>query len=163
MAAASNVIPFGLLYMRPLQWWLKTKGFSLRGNPLRTIKVTRRCLRALDMWRKPWPGFGSSLSPHNASDGRIPDQLGSGHEWPPCLRSVEWSPSQVAHQLPGDAGHVSSTQTLSPGPKKITMCWYAPTTQQWFLISTTSEVCVRTPYTSWHTRSLGGPRTSSSR
>ncbi|KAL0160826.1 hypothetical protein M9458_044551, partial [Cirrhinus mrigala] len=28
MAAASNVIPFGLLYMRPLQWWLKTRGFS---------------------------------------------------------------------------------------------------------------------------------------
>ncbi|KAL0183805.1 hypothetical protein M9458_019501, partial [Cirrhinus mrigala] len=38
MAAASNVIPFGLLYMRPLQWWLKTKGFSPRGNPLRMIK-----------------------------------------------------------------------------------------------------------------------------
>ncbi|KAI2653820.1 ORF V: Enzymatic polyprotein [Labeo rohita] len=53
MAAASNVIPFGLLYMRPLQWWLKTRGFSPRGNPLRMIKVTRRCLRALDMWRKP--------------------------------------------------------------------------------------------------------------
>ncbi len=27
MAAASNVIPICLLYMRPLQWWLKTKGF----------------------------------------------------------------------------------------------------------------------------------------
>ncbi|KAL0165643.1 hypothetical protein M9458_037487, partial [Cirrhinus mrigala] len=54
MAAASNVIPFGLLYMRLLQWWLKTKGFSPRGNPLRMIRVTRRCLRALDMWRKPW-------------------------------------------------------------------------------------------------------------
>ncbi|KAL0161734.1 hypothetical protein M9458_045459, partial [Cirrhinus mrigala] len=54
MAAASNVIPFGLLYMRPLQWWLKTKGFSPRGNPLRMIKVTRRGLRALDMWKKPW-------------------------------------------------------------------------------------------------------------
>ncbi len=51
MAAASNVIPFGLLYMRPLQWWLKSKGFSPRGNPFRMIKVTRRCLRALDMWR----------------------------------------------------------------------------------------------------------------
>ncbi|KAL0164602.1 hypothetical protein M9458_040355, partial [Cirrhinus mrigala] len=38
MAAASNVIPFGLLYMRPLQWWLKTRGFSPRGNPLRMIK-----------------------------------------------------------------------------------------------------------------------------
>ncbi|KAL0185802.1 hypothetical protein M9458_017472, partial [Cirrhinus mrigala] len=43
MAAASSVIPFGLLYMRPLQ-----------GNPSRMIKVTRRCLRALDMWKKPW-------------------------------------------------------------------------------------------------------------
>ncbi|KAI2653704.1 Transposon Ty3-G Gag-Pol polyprotein [Labeo rohita] len=32
MAAASNVIPFGLLYMRPLQWWLKTRGFP-RGKP----------------------------------------------------------------------------------------------------------------------------------
>ncbi len=54
MAAASNVIPFGLLYMRPLQWWLKSKGFSPRGNPFHMIKVTRQCLRALDMWRKPW-------------------------------------------------------------------------------------------------------------
>ncbi|KAL0187573.1 hypothetical protein M9458_014672, partial [Cirrhinus mrigala] len=54
MAAASNVVPFGLLCMRPLQWWLRTKGFSPRGNPFRMIKVTRRCLRALDMWKKPW-------------------------------------------------------------------------------------------------------------
>ncbi|KAI2642984.1 enzymatic polyprotein [Labeo rohita] len=54
MAAASNVIPFDLLYMRPLQWWLRTKGFSPRGNPFRMIKVMRRCLRALDMWKKPW-------------------------------------------------------------------------------------------------------------
>ncbi len=122
MAAASNVIPFGLLYMRPLQWWLKSKGFSPRGNPFRMIKVTRRCLRALDMWRKPWflsgPGPGSSLPPRNASDGCIPDRLGGGHEWPPCPRSVEWSPSHVAHQLPGDAGRVSSTETFSSGPKK---------------------------------------------
>ncbi len=39
----------------------------------------------------------------------------------------------------------------------------APTTQLWFLISTTREVCVRAPYASWRTRSLCGPRTSSSR
>ncbi|KAI2647029.1 Transposon Ty3-G Gag-Pol polyprotein [Labeo rohita] len=54
MAAASNVIPFGLLYMRPRQWWLRTKGFSQRGNPFCMIKVTRQCLRALDVWKKPW-------------------------------------------------------------------------------------------------------------
>ncbi len=33
MAAASNVIAFGLLYMRHMQWWLRTKGFPPRGNP----------------------------------------------------------------------------------------------------------------------------------
>ncbi len=64
------------------------------------------------------PGAGSSLSPRNASDRRVPHRLGSGHEWPPCPRSVEWSPSHVAHQLPGNAGRVSSTQTLSSRPKR---------------------------------------------
>ncbi len=54
MAAASNMIPFGLLYMRPLQWWLRNKRFSQRGNPFRMIKVTRRCFLALVMWKKPW-------------------------------------------------------------------------------------------------------------
>ncbi len=43
MEAASNMIPLGLLYMRPLQWWLKTR--------LQMIKVTRWYIRALDMWR----------------------------------------------------------------------------------------------------------------
>ncbi len=52
MAAASNVT-FGLLHMRPLQWWLRITGCSPRGNPFCTIKVTRRRLRALNMWKKP--------------------------------------------------------------------------------------------------------------
>ncbi len=83
MAAASKVIPIGLLYMRPLQWWLKTKGFSPRGNPLRTIKVMWRWLRALDMWRQPWflsqgPVLGATMSPRNARDGCIPHPM-SGH------------------------------------------------------------------------------------
>ncbi len=43
MAAASNVIPFGLLHMRPLS-----------GDPFCMIKVMRRCLHALVMWKKPW-------------------------------------------------------------------------------------------------------------
>ncbi|KAL0168444.1 hypothetical protein M9458_036666, partial [Cirrhinus mrigala] len=47
------------------------------------------------------PGVGSSLS----------HRLGSGYEWPPC----PWS---VAHQLPGDAGRVSGSEALSPGPKR---------------------------------------------
>ncbi len=83
MAAASKVIPIGLLYMRSLQWWLKTKRFSPRGNPLRTIKVMWRWLCALDMWRQPWflsqgPVLGATMSPCNASDGCIPHPM-SGH------------------------------------------------------------------------------------
>ncbi len=123
MAAASNMIPFGLLYMRPLQWWLKSKGFSPRGNPFRMIKVMRRCLRALDMWRKPWflsqgPVLGAPCRRVTLATDASLTGWGGGHEWPPCPRSVEWSPSHVAHQLPGVAGRVSSTETFSSGPKK---------------------------------------------
>ncbi|KAI2650264.1 Adenylosuccinate synthetase [Labeo rohita] len=52
-------------------------------------------------------GAGNFLSPCNTSNGCVPHRLGRGLEWPPRLRSVEWSPSSVAHQLPGDAGRVS--------------------------------------------------------
>ncbi len=64
------------------------------------------------------PGAGSSMSLRNNSDGRIPHRLGSSHGWPPCPRSVEWSPFHVAHQLAGDAGCVSGSETLSPKPKR---------------------------------------------
>ncbi len=119
MSAASNVMHFGLLYMRPLQWWLKTTGLFPRGNPLRMIKVTRRCLRALDMWRKPCflsqgPVLGAPCRRITlATDASLSVWGAVMSGQPPCPRSVEWSPSQVAHQLPGDAGSVSSTQTLS--------------------------------------------------
>ncbi len=85
MAAASNVIPFGLAYMRPLQWWLKSKGFSPRGNPFRMIKVTRRCLRALDMWRKPWflsqgPVLGAPCHRVTLATDATLTGWGGGHE-----------------------------------------------------------------------------------
>ncbi len=64
------------------------------------------------------PGAGSSVSPRDASDGRIPHRLGSGHEWPPCPRSVERSSSRLAHQQARDAGRVSGSEILSPRPKR---------------------------------------------
>ncbi|KAI2666970.1 Dual-specificity RNA methyltransferase RlmN [Labeo rohita] len=48
------------------------------------------------------------------SDGRVPHRLGSGHEWPPRLWSVERSPSSLALQLPGDAGRVSGPLRAGP-------------------------------------------------
>ncbi|KAI2666794.1 enzymatic polyprotein [Labeo rohita] len=69
MAAASNVIPFGLLYMRHLQWWLRTKGFSPRGNTFRMIKGPvlgapgRRVTLATDA---SLTGWGAVMSGHPA-------------------------------------------------------------------------------------------------
>ncbi len=63
-------------------------------------------------------GVGSSLSSRNANDRCVPHRLGCGHEWPPCPWSVERLPSHVAHQLPGDAGRISSTEVLSPRPER---------------------------------------------
>ncbi len=53
--------------------------------------------------------------------GRVSNQvrgLGSGHEWPPCPRSVERSSSRLAHQQARDAGRVSGSEILSPRPKR---------------------------------------------
>ncbi|KAI2662293.1 Transposon Ty3-G Gag-Pol polyprotein [Labeo rohita] len=123
MAAASNVIPFGLLYMRPLQWWLKTKGFSRRGKPAphdQGYAPRATYLRYVEetLVPKSGPGVGSSLPPCLTSDGCIPHRLGGGHEWPLRPGSVEWSPSQLAHQLPRDAGRISSSEVLSSRPER---------------------------------------------
>ncbi len=82
------------------------------------IKVTRRCLRALEMWKKPWFLSQGSVLAQNAHDGRLPHGLGSGHEWPLYPRSVGRSPSQLAHQLPVDAGRTSSIEAFSPRPER---------------------------------------------
>ncbi|KAI2647175.1 ATP-dependent RNA helicase dbp5 [Labeo rohita] len=107
MAAVSNGIPVGLLYMRPLQCCLKTKGVLPEGKPAlhdqgHAAMPTARC------WEL--------LVAVYASDGRVPHQLGSGHEWPPHPRSVERSPSSLALQLPGDAGCVSGPTGEGRGP-----------------------------------------------
>ncbi len=46
-------------------------------------EVMHTCLRHVDLSSCLSAGAGSSLSPCNASDGRVPHRLGRGHEWPP--------------------------------------------------------------------------------
>ncbi len=114
MAAASNVIPFGLLYMRPLQWWLRTKGFSQRENPFRMIKVT--CGGTLVPVTR--PSAGGSLSLHTLMTDASLTGWGVGHEWLLRPGSMGRSPSHVAHEFPGDAGHVAGSETRSPRPER---------------------------------------------
>ncbi len=89
MSAASNVIYFGLLYMRPLQWWLKTKGFSPRGKPTSYDKgqplffVSRpgagsSCRRVTLATDASLTGWGAVMSDHPARG--LPD-LRDHHLW----------------------------------------------------------------------------------
>ncbi len=81
----------------------------LRGSPWEETRFARfdqgqaampTCLRHVEKTLVLVSGTstGSSLSPRNVS-GRIPDRLGSDHEWPPCPWSVEWSPSNGSYLI----------------------------------------------------------------
>ncbi len=64
MAAASTVIPLGLLHVRSFQLWLRARGFHPRANPQRQIRVTRQGLRTLSMWFRPrFLTLGPTLGP----------------------------------------------------------------------------------------------------
>ncbi len=53
MAAASPVLPLGLLHMRPFLWWMKEPRLHPTVPATRLIRVSRSCCRPLLMWQDP--------------------------------------------------------------------------------------------------------------
>ncbi len=53
MAAASSVLPLGLLHMRPFLWWMKKLSLHPTVPATRLIRVSRSCCRPLLLWRDP--------------------------------------------------------------------------------------------------------------
>ncbi len=53
MAAASPVLPLGLLHMRPFLWWMKELRLHPTVPATRLIRVSRSCCRPLLLWRDP--------------------------------------------------------------------------------------------------------------
>ncbi len=53
MAAASPVLPLGLLHMRPFLWWMKELRLQPTVPATRRIRVLRSCSRPLLQWRDP--------------------------------------------------------------------------------------------------------------
>ncbi len=53
MAAASPVLPLGLLHMRPFLWWMRELRLHPTVPATRLIRVSRSCCRHLLMWRDP--------------------------------------------------------------------------------------------------------------
>ncbi len=96
--------------------------FSPSRNQLCMIKVTRRCLRALDMWRKPW--FLSQVPVLGAPCRRITlatDESLTG--WGAVISGHPAHGLWIGRlsrgtSLPGDTGRVLSTQTLSTRPER---------------------------------------------
>ncbi len=53
MAAASPVLPLGLLHMRPFLWWMKELRLHPTVPATRLIRVSRSCSRPLLQWQDP--------------------------------------------------------------------------------------------------------------
>ncbi|KAL0148000.1 hypothetical protein M9458_056674 [Cirrhinus mrigala] len=124
MAAVSNVIPFGLLYMRPLQWWLRTKRFSPRGNPFHTSRsrgdtyvpwtcggslgscLIAPCCRVMLATDASLTGWGAVMDGHPAhglwSDRRLTWHITAWRCWPPpCAGAHQQHSGGLLHQPPG--------------------------------------------------------------
>ncbi|KAK3571022.1 hypothetical protein QTP86_000647 [Hemibagrus guttatus] len=112
MAAAANVIPLGLLHMRPFQFWLRGAGFHPRRHPLDAIRVMRRRLYTLLTWTRP-------------------QFLAAG----PTLRACHHHGTLLT-----DASLSVWVRSWTAAPPRASMCWCAQTAPQWLLISTIREV-----------------------
>ncbi len=122
MAAASNVIPFKLLYIRPLQWWLRTKGFSPRGNPYSHDQghaANLSCLGNVEETLVPVPGsrVGSFMLSQDANDRCLSHGLGSDLRGTLESGSVEGPASFMAHQPSGVVGCISCSQEFPGRPQ----------------------------------------------
>lgn len=123
MAAASNGIPFWPAAHEAPTVVAQDQGVFPEGKSFPNYSghaAMPSCLRHMEetLGLESGPGVGSSWSPCNASDRRVPHRLGYGHEWPPCPRSVERSPSDMAYQLSKDASCASSIEIFPPRPER---------------------------------------------
>ncbi len=110
MAAASPVLPLGLLHMRPFLWWMK----ELRLHPtVPAFNVAR-------------PHFSPERGENGCDppspydhDGRINDRLGSSLRRQTGERGVEGRVPLLAYRLPGTQGCLPGFEVFSPRPRGV--------------------------------------------
>ncbi len=96
MAAASPVLPLGLLHMRPFLLWMKELRLHPTVPATRLIRVSRSCCRHLLMWRDPvflQSGVRMSSKEGRRVEGRVP---------------------LLAYKLPGTQGCLPGFEVFSP-------------------------------------------------
>ncbi len=82
MAAATHVLPLGLLRMRAFMKWVLSLHLSPSCDFCHSVTVTRSCIAALRHWRKAdFYAHGAPLGGHKVAEGgndrRILDRMGS--------------------------------------------------------------------------------------
>ncbi len=122
MAAASPVLPLGLLHMRPFLWWMKELRLHPTVPATRLIRVSRSCCRHLLIWRDPvflqrrGENGCDPPSPYD-HDGRINDRLGRGLRRKAGEWRVEGRVPLLAYKLPGTQGCLPGFEVFSPRPR----------------------------------------------
>ncbi len=119
MASASAVCHLGLLHMRPLQLWLKTRvPWTAWTSGRLSIAVTRGCIEALAPWRN--PNFFSRGVPLGLVTSRvvvttddIDARLGSGVRGDASFGAVVRATDPMAHKPIGIGSSLFSSEGVS--------------------------------------------------
>ncbi len=116
MASASAVCHLGLLHMRPLQLWLKTRvPWTAWTSGRLSIAVTRGCIEALAPWRN--PNFFSRGVPLGLVTSRVvvttDARLGSGVRGDASFGAVVRASDPVAHKPIGIGSSLFSSEGVS--------------------------------------------------
>ncbi len=120
MAAASPVLPLGLLHMRPLLWWMKELRLHPTVPATRRIRVSRSCCRPLFMWRDPvFLQSGVRMASLYDHDGRINDRLGRGLRRQTGERGVEGRVPLLVYKLPRTQGCLPGFEVFSPRSRGV--------------------------------------------
>ncbi len=124
MAAASPVLPLGLLHMRPFLWWMKELRLHPTVPATHLIRVSRSCCGHLFNVARPRlsPERGENgcdpPSPYD-HNGRINDRLGRGLRRQTCERRVEGRVHLLAYKLPGTQSCLPGFEVFSPRSRGV--------------------------------------------
>ncbi len=116
MAAASHVLPLGLLHMRPFLWWMKKLRLLPTIPATRLIRVSRSCSRPLLQWRDPaflqsGVRMGAIHRRHMISTDASMTGWGAVFEG---ARGMDRRVPFLAHKLPGTQGCLPGFDAFSP-------------------------------------------------
>ncbi len=112
MAAASPVIPLGLLHMRPFLWWMKSLVIHPSWPSLRLLRVSGACLHALLVWQDPnflWTGVIMGVVCRRQMITTDASLSGWGADFKGRPACGVWSGKYLAWHINGTRGVVADT------------------------------------------------------